>query len=284
MGTSLIEGQWVEPASGRRLAYRLWQPPQPQVLVVVVHGFAEHGGRYAAMAEALAARGIAVGVQDLWGHGRSGGSRGELGRLEDCARDLQGMTEAVLLPRSGAGRYAVFGHSFGGMAAIVWALQAPGAFQRMVLQSPLIDTGFQPPRWKTWLAGWLAGWWPRFQFYLDLDARALSHDPAVVRAYREDPLVHNAMSAGTYQSIKAWQRRILARPGDVRPAVLLLYGTGDRVVSIETAKQWYEGVVSEKRSVIFPDYFHELHHEAVRDDIIRLVADWVAADRPPGHQ
>ena len=276
-GVSYAEGSWLEPASRRRLAYRLWRPATPRALLIIVHGFAEHGGRYAALAEALAARGFCVGVPDLWGHGRSGSMRGALGELADCVRDVEGMMHAVFLPQSGFERYAVFGHSFGGLLAIVWALCSPGAFRRLAVLSPLLDTAFPLPRWKTRLAWWLASWWPACRFHLNLDAAALSHDPAVVQAYRHDPLVHNAMSAGTYRSLTQWQRQVLARPADVRASALLLCGAEDRVVSVAAATRWFGGLTGEKRCVVFPGCFHELHHEPVRDEVVRLIAEWVQA-------
>ena len=272
------EGAWIEPASQRTLAYRCWRPVNPRALLVIVHGFAEHGGRYAAVAEALAARDICLGVPDLWGHGRSGGARGALGELADCVSDLEGITNAVFLPRSGLTRYAVFGHSFGALAAIVWALRSPAAFRRLVVQSPLIDVAFRPPYWKTALARSLADWWPSCRFHLDLDAEALSRDPETVQAYRHDPLVHHAMSAGTYRSLKRWQREVKRRPAEVQASVLLLCGAEDRIVSVEAAKRWFVGLTSQKRSVVFPGCFHELHHEPVRDEIVQLVADWVFAE------
>ena len=119
------EGAWVEPASGRRFAYRWWAPTAPKALLVLIHGFGEHGGRYEAFASCLAEEGIHVAAPDLWGHGRSGGGRGDLGRAELCVGQLQRMTEEAFLPEAGCSRYTLFGHSFGGLLAILWALEPP---------------------------------------------------------------------------------------------------------------------------------------------------------------
>jgi alpha-beta hydrolase superfamily lysophospholipase len=201
--------------------------------------------------------------------------RGHLGDLTDAIRDIEGLTRHVFLPRAGTQRYAVFGHSFGGMLAIAWALQSPDAFDRLIVQSPLIDVAFPVPRWKTTLARWLASWCPQFQFYLDLNAEWLCRDAEEVRAYRDDPLVHNAMSAGTYQSIKHWQRQIQTRPAEIRARVLLLCGSDDRVVSVAAATEWFQGLTAAKRSVVFAGCLHELHHEPVRSEAAQLVSEWV---------
>ena len=45
--------------------YRVWKPEeQPRCIAVIVHGYAEHGGRYAHVADALAAAGALVCAPD----------------------------------------------------------------------------------------------------------------------------------------------------------------------------------------------------------------------------
>lgn len=274
-GLGYREGVWVEPASGRRYHYRWWQPPAVQALLVIVHGLGEHGGRYQALALPLAERGIMVAAPDLWGHGRSGGARGDLGEVADCVRHFQEMTARVLLPASGRTAYSLFGHSFGGLAALRWALDAPEGLHRLVLQSPLLEVGFPIPRWKRTSAAVLAGWWPAFPFSTRLEPEALSRDQAVVEAYRNDPLVHTSLSARTYRSMTRTRDDLMARAGMLRIPVLMLSGGADRIVSVDAAQRWLALVNCEKRSVRFPDCYHELHHEPVRDEVIRLTGEWI---------
>ena len=67
-------------AAGWQSFYRRWLPAAdpPRGVVVLIHGVCEHGGRYAALARALAGGGLAVYVADLRGHGRSPGARIEI--------------------------------------------------------------------------------------------------------------------------------------------------------------------------------------------------------------
>lgn len=61
-----------------------WLPDgEIRAVVQVVHGMAEHGGRYARLARALTAQGYAVFAQDLPGHGRSVPSVEHLGHVAD---------------------------------------------------------------------------------------------------------------------------------------------------------------------------------------------------------
>lgn len=268
------EASWVNPASTRRFTYRVWRPASARALVVVVHGFGEHGGRYTAVADALAARGVCVAVPDLWGHGRSEGRRGDVVRFADYLDDLRALTEAVFLPLAGESTYVVYGHSFGGLVAIHWALAAPPGLRRLVAQSPFLDVGFPVPRWKRLAARWLRRCWPAARLPIALDVSKLSHDPSVVEAYRRDPLVHRVMSARAYATLTRAQGDALQRAGEVRMPVLLLCGAEDRIVSLAAAQRWYDQLTCEKQEVVFPGCYHELHFEAVREDVVRLVAEW----------
>ena len=267
-----LEGSWS--SEGRRYAYRLWQPAAaPQALLVILHGFGEHSGRYVSFAQTLAHQGICVAGPDLWGHGRSGGARGDLGEVD--SGDLRRMTEEVFLPASGQRSYALFGHSFGGLFAIQWALAGSAQEPRcLIVQSPLLDVGFPIPWWKRAAALTLARVWPRCRLPMDLDVGALSHDPSVGTAYLADPLVHNRMSACTYRSILRVRDDAFARASRLQMPILLLCGAADRIVSVEAAQRWYAQLRAPKASICFPESYHELHHEPIREELLRLISRW----------
>lgn len=271
---SYTEGSWVAPGSHHRVAYRLWSPAAPRALVVIVHGFGEHGGRYRPVAEALASRDLGVAVPDLWGHGRSGGRRGDVERFGAYVEDLHRLTDAVLLPSTGVSRYAVYGHSFGGVVAIHWGMIQPAALDRLIVQSPLLAVGFEVPRWKLSAARWLSRFWPQARLPIELDATKLSHDPAVAEAYRNDPLVHNLMSARAYQGLRRAQDDAFRQAGALHRPVLFLCGAEDQVISVAAAQRWYGQLTCEKDAVVFAGCYHELHFEPVREALMDRVAAW----------
>ncbi len=274
-GTAYREGSWTAPHSGHLFAYRAWQPSIPaRALVVIIHGFGEHGGRYRPVGQALAEQGICVVAPDLWAHGRSGGSRGDLGDLGEAVSELVACTEQVLLPLSGQQTYTIYGHSFGGLAAIVWLLDHQAHVRRAVIQSPLLEVAFQIPAWKRIGASVLARCWPSCALSMDLDTTRLSHDPAVIQAYRDDPLVHNRMSARTYHSLLESRDRALRDAARIQVPTLLLDAGDDQIISTAWAARWFDRLVCPKRRITFPESYHELHHESVRTEVLGLVTDW----------
>lgn len=269
------EGRWTEPSSGSTYAYRVWEPEAARALVVLVHGFGEHAGRYDPFATALAQQGICVAAPDLWGHGRSGGLRGDLPSLKRLVQHLAALAQAAFLPQASLSQYALFGHSFGGLVAIHWALAQPTAATRLVVQSPLLEVGFPIPWWEALSAACCAVLWPRCAFSMNLDVHRLSHDPTVVQAYQDDPLVHHWMTARAYRETLRGRDEALAQAATVRQPVLLLCGGEDRIVSVEAAERWLVRVPGPTRYVKFPHAYHELHHEDVKADVLRLVSEWV---------
>lgn len=270
------EGSWAGQRCKRSLSYRMWLPPHAtgRALLVIIHGFGEHSGRYQGMASQLATHGLCVACADLPGHGRSEGRRGDIPHIGALIQDLKALAEERFLRKCGQTRYTLFGHSFGGLVAIRWALGGPSALERFIVQSPLLEVGFPIPRWKTSLSAALAACWPTASFSMNLDLGAISADPVVVEAYRTDPLVHHVMTARTYHAILLERDAAFERASALHVPLLLLLGTADRIISIDAARRWFDRVACEKSLVEFPGCYHELHHEPVKDDVMRLVCTW----------
>lgn len=275
MSPECQEAAWTDPVSRAEIAYRVWAPAESRALMVLIHGFGEHGGRYKPLAEALAANGLCVAVPDLCNHGRSSGSRGDIADVHACVKLIRRLTHERFMPLARKRQYSLYGHSFGAMVVIRWAMDGPEELQRIIVQSPLLKLAFQIPAWKEFLGSSMAALYPSLSLSMNLDASALSHDPEIVRSYQNDHLVHNRMSARCYRSILKTRDEILANPASVSVPTLLMVGEGDRVVSVDTARGWFEALSCPKRLVAFPDAYHELHHEPVRPAIIKELVAWM---------
>src|ERR671939_347616 len=163
-----------------RVQVRRWPAADPKRLVVLVHGYGEHIGRYEHVAEALAARGSTVVGPDHVGHGRSAGERALVESFEPIVDDVRGVVQA----ERGELPVVMVGHSMGGLIAIRYAQRHRGDLAGLVLSGPAVGLG---PVMQQWLAA------PELPSD-PLDATALSRDPAVGEAYVADPLVYHAGS------------------------------------------------------------------------------------------
>ena len=176
---------------GAILQAQAWQPADaPQAILGIVHGLGEHSGRYAAIVESFTRAGIVVVTYDQRGHGRTGGRLPAFATLLDDIDPL-----LAEMRRRGDWPQFLFGQSLGGNLVLNYALRRQPALAGVIASSPLLTPAVPPPAWKLTLARVLSRVWPGCPLPSGVDPDGLSHDPDVVRRYREDPLVHGRVSA-----------------------------------------------------------------------------------------
>ena len=119
MKNGIRNGEGTLVGVGRlRLRYRTWEVANPRAAVLVVHGLAEHGGRYARFAQTLGGFGFSTFALDLRGHGLSDGRRGHAASFDCFLQDLDRFrreVEGVLDRRT---PLFLLGMSMGGLIAL----------------------------------------------------------------------------------------------------------------------------------------------------------------------
>jgi alpha-beta hydrolase superfamily lysophospholipase len=238
--------------------------------VVVVHGYAEHAGRYDHVGNAFAAGGVTAWAMDLRGHGRSDGPRANIERLEWALADLD-----QLVGRAGS-EVVMFGHSLGGALAAAYAASRPGKVRGLVLSAPALHL-VSRPRWQVWPVRALAAVAPGVGV-ARVRPEGLSRDPKVVQSFATDPLVwHGLVPARTviemYRAgcVALRAARVLTVP------MLVLHGEEDPIVPVSSSREFFAAVAApDKELVILPGFLHEPHQELGKDAVIARVVQWAA--------
>ncbi len=286
--------QTLTTDDGLPLHMRQWRKPQDggdatAGTVLIVHGLGEHIGRYSAVAARLNAAGYQVVGYDQRGHGESGGARGDVPDGEALQRDLARVIDALRADAELArGPLLLLGHSMGGLVAarfVVGGLTANSAgalpawfrpVDGLILSSPALDPG-------------LSGW-QRLQLLLGLTLAPhlavgnglkpdwICRDPAVVRAYLADPLVHNRITPTLAKTfVEGGDLVRLHAPDWVLPTLLMWAGS-DRCVlpegSAEFAAAAPPAVVSAQ---CFAPLFHEIFNEPECGEVFARLEAWLDA-------
>lgn len=243
-------------------------------VVLLVHGLGEHAGRYDHVARRLNDWGFAVRGYDQYGHGESGGVRGDLPhpqRLLDDLADVMDSTRARMDP---ATPLILFGHSLGGLVAARFVSLQLRPVQGLVLSSPALDPGLG--RWQKLLLAVLLRIAPDLCVRNGLDPRRLSHDPAVVNAYRNDPRVQDRISARLARFIVDAGAATQACAPQWPVSTLLLYAGDDHLVSPAGSRAFAAaapaGVV---RAQCFEGYYHEIFNERDPAPVFASLQCWL---------
>ncbi len=248
--------------------------------VQIVHGLGEHMGRYEGLALALNAAGWHVAGHDQRGHGLSEGQRGAIAGENTLLVDLGAVTEH--LRNSAGGPLVLLGHSLGGLVAARFVAESlmnsasrwSSDVDGLVLSSPALDAGLGSVRRA--LAAALARVLPTLPLPSGLKAAWISRDPAVVRRYREDPLVHGRVTPQLAHFIVNAGDLVLRRAPRWHTPTLLMWAGADRCVapagSATFARLAPADWVTARE---FPALFHEIFNEPERKVVIQQLTTWL---------
>ena len=268
-------------ADGIGLAWRSWSPESPRGVIILVHGLAEHSGRYDELGSELASSGWAVYAADLRSHGLSftgsGDIRVHVDRFEDFFLDVDAAFHLAGEGHPGLPRF-ILGHSMGGLIALRYAIEHPESLSGAVLSSPAlgIHPDALPPKWLIPFVGLMSRLAPRFTQPTGLDEGTLSHDPEVVQAYIDDPLVAERVTVRWYAEFLAAIEAAHAGAPQLKLPVLLMQSGDDRIVDPAAAGRWCEkapdGLVE---LVEWPGLYHEMFHELGKEKVTARTLAWL---------
>ncbi|MAT91962.1 MAG: hydrolase [Halioglobus sp.] len=263
-------------AGGARIHTRCWQPEAaPRGVLLVSHGAAEHGGRYAGFAAHFTARGYAVAALDHFGHGRSEGGRCCLRSMDDHVRNLETFRAGLQADFPGL-PMALVGHSMGGLIACLHLLEKPDLFATAILSGPAIMTALAPPWYQLQLIRLLAVLAPNLGV-VQLDADGVSRVPAEVQRYVGDPLNYSGkLSARLVSEMFRSMAIVQARAGDIRLPLLLLHGGADSMTSPAGSEYLYRHAGSAQKALkVYPGAYHEIFNEPEREEVFAQIERWL---------
>ncbi|PKO63452.1 MAG: hypothetical protein CVU23_10640 [Betaproteobacteria bacterium HGW-Betaproteobacteria-17] len=267
----------LEGDGAPRLFYR-WHPAaEPRAAVVVVHGLAEHSGRYVHVFDALNAHGCDALGLDLRGHGHSAGTRVYVDRWSDYLDDVDRAIAEVRARRPGTAVFVV-GHSMGGLVAAHHALARGAAVTGYILSSPGLKPAVRIPGWKDALGKFMSKVWPKLSIPTGIGPELISKDPEVVAAYVADPLVTTNATARWYTEFVRAEEAALARAAELTRPFLMLLGEADRLTDPAGGRALFAGAgAADKTLETYPGLFPEVFNEPERDQVLADVGAWLDA-------
>ncbi len=261
---------------GHSLFRRAWLPAQPERVLLLVHGFAEHSGRYDHLGAWFAARGCAVHAYDQQGHGRSTGARGHA-RFSDLLDDL-GSFLVVVGDEHPDLPVALLGHSMGGLVVAAFARERRPQVACAVTSGAMLALSDDVSRARIAAARLLRWVVPRFSLDAGVNPDGLSRDPEVGRAYLADPLVFRKITVLLGAELLEAIRRTVSGAADVTLPMLLLHGEDDPITPVESSRAFHRGLPAPQSQLrTYPKLRHEIFNEPEREAVFRDVFEWVTA-------
>jgi alpha-beta hydrolase superfamily lysophospholipase len=298
---------YTDDADGGRLYVRRWMPVAPRAAIVVAHGAAEHGGRYARFASALQARGIATYAPDHRGHGMTATPERPVGNagvdgFNGMIRDLRVVIE-LAREQLGEKPIILFGHSMGAalsqrfvqlhghsLHALILS-GSPGLrpnLERVAELDAAAALGANAEQVSTRFAKTFETFNQGFDALPGQPERTgfewLSRDVNEVLAYVGDPNCGFPFTNRLVAEIAACALEA-AQPANIELIpktlpILLFAGTQDRVggngAFVETlANRYRASGIDDVRVMLYANGRHEMLNEKNRDVVQRDIIEWL---------
>jgi len=262
-------------ADGTELRIRSWRAlgvGRPRAIVLLVHGFGEHSGRYEHVGDAVALAGYAVDAYDQRGFGASGGRRTWVDIWATVHGDLAGRLAAAREVAEGR-PVALFGHSLGGLIVLGYVLGDQPKPDLLIVSAPGLEDRLAG--WKKRLARALDRVVPRLRIDAGIGRNLLVAGPRPGFVYTEDPLVERATTVHSGALGLAEQERVrtlVDRLDHLPVPTLAVHGADDNLVPPSASARLER--LPEVTRIVYPGLRHETHNEAVSTTVADI-AQWL---------
>ena len=258
-----------------KIAYRVFVPPAPKMLVVVTFGYFENMKRYREVIERWNARGLAVAAYDLRGHGLSEGRRGFISRFSEYLDDLEALldelTKDAVLQKLGPP--ALFGHSLGGLIAIHGALRAHRPLSGLALSSPYLAIAQKVPTLKLIPGRILSRLVPTVSIPAGVRGEDCTRSVEIAQAYEDDPMNFKSANVRWFTESTRAQHEAQERAPEIKIPVLCIQGAADKIAQAAASELFMARVGSAaKEYVALPEHYHEVLNEPDRATTIERFA------------
>lgn len=258
-------GQFIAD-NGVPIFYRCRPAENERARLVLAHGLGEHSGRYVNVVERLVPKGITIYAPDFRGHGKSDGKRGHVLSFGEYLEDLHPIVEKALKEKKPGMKCFLLGHSMGGLIAINYAIRRQTTIDGLIISSPSLGVAVKVPAIKAALGKVMSSLWPGLSLNNELDASKISHDDKVVIAYKNDPLVHNRVSARWFTEFLSAMENANKEAHNIKVPVLMQIAGDDHLVNAGASKSFFGKLaIKDKTLHIYDGLYHEGYNEREND-------------------
>jgi len=259
------------------LYYQCWLPSnEPRVILLVVHGLAEHSGRHINIVNHFVPKDYAVYGFDQRGHGKSQGQRGYVERFSHFVKDLKTF-QGIVRSKHRDAKIFIVGHSVGGTIATAYAVHYQDEFDGLMLSGATLKVGASVSSGLIIVARILSLLLPKMGLDV-IDASAISQNKTIVDAYVDDPLVYQGKIRARMgaELIKTIQKLPYQIP-EINLPILIMHGTADRLSDPEGSQMLYERLSSKDKTLkLYEGFYHEIFNEPGRKQVFADMEAWLA--------
>ena len=237
-----------------------------QIAIVILHGLAEHSGRYCDFINALNKANISTFACDLRGHGKSGTKLGDIESFNYLLEDVE-VVFNYIIKNFNFKKVGVFGHSIGGLIASAY-ISKTGKFNFCVLSSPVC---YLPKKLKVIK---IVPYKLLKNVYVK---KRVSESQEMLNVNRQDPLSLKKFSVRTVGEIFNFGVKFLNKNLNIQCPAMLVCGKQDVMLSeTEQFKTFFNKLPNaQNKFIVYADAKHRIVQNQNADSHIADIISWI---------
>ena len=264
---------------GEELYLQAWVPDDFKAAVLLVHGLAEHSGRYSHVAEAFNQGGYAVYSFDGRGHGKSakGAPDAFYASIDEYTKDVDALFGKVKEHAAGKPCF-IYGHSMGGLLATYYEMTHHPELAGIILSGPLLTVADDVSPLLIGISKIMSRIAPKLAT-TKLDGADISRDPKEVEKYDNDPLNYRGgIRARVGAEMLKGIQHVESNLAEFKNPFLVMHGTADKLTDPKGSQALYENASSADKTIkLWDGLFHEIHNEPEKEEVIAEALAWMDA-------
>jgi alpha-beta hydrolase superfamily lysophospholipase len=266
--------QTLTAKDGLSLFSRIWATPDSKAVIALIHGFGEHSGRYAHVADFFNKNGYSVFALDNRGHGQSGGKRGHAPTYDSYMNDIEVFLSYVATQSAGKPVF-LYGHSMGGNLVLNYVIRRQPTLKGVIATGPWVLLAFEPKPILVTIGKLMRSIFPSFSQDSGLNQDHISKDTAVVEAYKNDPLVHGKITASASLSLLEAGEFLNNYAGEMPISTLIMHGDEDLLTSQPASEAFAKRVSGPVTYKKWKGMYHEIHNEPQQLEVFNYTLGWL---------
>ena len=250
-----------------------------EAVVCLVHGLGDHSGWFKDLLNFFASSNFAVLTFDLRGHGKSDGKRGHIPSYEALLKDISLLLNIAKRNFNGVPIF-LYGHSFGGNQVLNYALRYRPDISGIIVSAPWLKLNSNPSKIKLYFTFLMSKIRPSFIVDNVVEGSNLSHNPDIAINQKNDPLVHNFVSASLFTNAYKAGEWAIDNASNLDIPLLLFHGDSDKITSYVASEAFIKKAHSNLATFkLWKGLYHSLHNEISNRDIFVNILNWINSIR-----
>lgn len=266
---------YIKSYDGTELYYTKDMVENPKAIIVIVHGFAEHLGRYDYVTNRLNDKGYGVYRFDNRGHGKTKGEKGHIESYENFILDTDYIVDMAKKENQEIPIY-MLGHSMGGFITATYGIKYKDKLQGQILSGAATIRAPEVKGIKGSAFKLLSKIAPKIRIKNPI-SNSLCSNESVVENYISDSLNLKDATLKFYVEFLIngvdWLNKNME---SYEYPCLILHGSEDKIVSKEASINLHSKIKSkDKKIIIYEGLYHEIMNEKIKDKVIDDIVCWL---------